>query len=67
MTGAQHSVWTDHSPWTNTGQFSRPADAVVARVEGEMETFVPAEVAPARSGIERRALGARVSFGVVPS
>ena len=30
VTGAQHSVWTDHSPWTNTGQFSQPADAVVA-------------------------------------
>jgi hypothetical protein len=31
-----------------------------------METFVPAVVDPQTSGGERRALGARVSFGVVP-
>ena len=30
-----------------------------------METFVPAVVDPQTSGGERRALGARVSFGVV--
>ena len=36
------------------------------RVEVEMETFVPAVVDPQTSGGERRALGARVSFGVVP-
>jgi hypothetical protein len=37
------------------------------RVEAEMETFVPAEVDPESSGGERRPLGARVSFGVIPS
>ena len=36
------------------------------RAEVEIETFVPAEVDPERSGGERRALGARVAFGVVP-
>ena len=44
-----------------------PTPDVPWRVEVEMETFVPAEVDPERSGFERRALGARVSFGVVPS
>jgi hypothetical protein len=36
------------------------------RVEVETDTFVPAEVDPERSGSERRALGARVSFDVIP-
>ena len=36
------------------------------RAEVEIETFVPAEVDPETSGGERRALGARVSFTVVP-
>jgi hypothetical protein len=36
------------------------------RAEVEIETFVPAEVDPETSGGERRALGARVDFGVVP-
>ena len=36
------------------------------RVEVETDTFVPAEVDPETSGSERRALGARVSFDVIP-
>ena len=36
------------------------------RAEVEIETFVPAEVDPETSGGERRALGARVDFGVIP-
>jgi hypothetical protein len=36
------------------------------RVEVAIETFVPAEVDPKTSGGERRALGARASFGVEP-
>jgi hypothetical protein len=36
------------------------------RAEVAVETFVPAQVDPQNSGGERRALGARVSFGVVP-
>ncbi len=44
-----------------------PTPDVPWRVEVEMETFVPALVDPERSDFERRALGARVSFGVVPS
>jgi len=36
------------------------------RVELAVETFVPAEVDPETSGGERRALGARVSFGIQP-
>jgi len=36
------------------------------RAEVEIETFVPAEVDPVGSGGERRALGARVSFDVLP-
>jgi hypothetical protein len=37
------------------------------RVEVAIETFVPAKIDPEHSGGERRALGARVGFGVVPS
>ena len=36
------------------------------RVEVAIDTFVPAEIDPKGSGSERRALGARVSFDVVP-
>jgi hypothetical protein len=36
------------------------------RAEVAIETFVPAEVSPETSVSERRALGARVSFGVEP-
>ena len=36
------------------------------RVEVAIDTFVPAKVDPQNSGGERRALGARVSFDVVP-
>jgi hypothetical protein len=42
---------TPHGPW---------------RVEVEIETFVPAKIDPEHSGGERRALGARVSFAIVP-
>jgi multisubunit Na+/H+ antiporter MnhB subunit len=42
-----------------------PTPTVPWRVEVEIETFVPAEVDPGSS--ERRALGARVSFDVIPS
>ena len=36
------------------------------RVEVDIETFVPAKIDPEHSGGERRALGARVSFSIVP-
>jgi hypothetical protein len=36
------------------------------RVEVVMDTFVPAKVDPKGSAGERRALGARVSFDVIP-
>ena len=36
------------------------------RAEVAIDTFVPAEVDPERSGSERRALGARVAFDVRP-
>jgi len=36
------------------------------RVEVEIETFVPARIDPEHSGGERRALGARVSFAIIP-
>jgi hypothetical protein len=42
-----------------------PTPTVPWRVEVEIEPFVPAEVDPRSS--ERRALGARVSFDVIPS
>jgi hypothetical protein len=42
-----------------------PTPTVPWRVEVEIETFVPSEVDPGSS--ERRALGARVSFDVIPS
>ncbi len=42
-----------------------PTPTVPWRVEAEIETFVPAEVDPGSS--ERRALGARISFDVIPS
>ncbi|HEX2303839.1 MAG TPA: hypothetical protein VHH57_09490, partial [Gaiella sp.] len=41
-----------------------PTPDVPWRVEVAIETFVPAEVDPGSS--ERRPLGARVSFGVLP-
>ncbi len=43
-----------------------PTPDVPWRVEVEIETFVPALVDPAGSGGERRPLGARVSFAVLP-
>jgi hypothetical protein len=43
-----------------------PTPNVPWRAEVEIETFVPAKVDPEGSGGERRALGARVSFGVLP-
>lgn len=43
-----------------------PTPAVPWRIEVAIETFVPAKIDPKGSGGERRALGARVSFEVVP-
>jgi hypothetical protein len=43
-----------------------PTPKVPWRVEVATDTFVPAKVDPKRSAGERRALGARVSFDVVP-
>ena len=37
------------------------------RAEVAIETFVPAKIDPESSGFERRALGARVDFGILPS
>ena len=44
-----------------------PTPNVPWRIEVVIETFVPARVDPAGSGGERRALGARASFAVLPS
>jgi hypothetical protein len=43
-----------------------PTPKVPWRVEVAMETFVPAKVDPKGSAGERRALGARISFDVIP-
>ena len=43
-----------------------PTPSVPWRVEVSSDTFVPAQVDPKGSAGERRALGARVSFDVVP-
>jgi hypothetical protein len=43
-----------------------PTPTVPWRVEVSTQTFVPAQVDPKGSGSERRALGARVSFDVIP-
>ncbi len=43
-----------------------PTPGVPWRVEVATQTFVPAKIDPKGSGSERRALGARVSFDVLP-
>ena len=47
--------------------FVLPTPSVPWRVEVAIATFVPAKVDPKGSAGERRALGARISFDVVPS
>jgi hypothetical protein len=54
-------------PACGSRTFVLPTPSVPWRVEVAIPTFVPAKVDPKGSAGERRALGARVSFDVVPS
>ena len=54
-------------PACGSRTFALPTPSVPWRVEVAIPTFVPAKVDPKGSAGERRALGARVSFDVVPS
>ena len=56
---------TLYVPGCATRTVALPTPNVPWRVEVEIEPFVPADVDPGSS--ERRALGARVAFGVVPA
>jgi hypothetical protein len=53
-------------PACGSRTFVLPTPSVPWRVEAAIQTFVPAEVDPKGSAGERRALGARISFDVVP-
>ena len=57
---------TDYVPKCASRTVALPTPDGPWRVEVETETFVPGLVDPARSGSERRALGAQVSFDVIP-
>jgi hypothetical protein len=53
-------------PACGSRTFALPTPSVPWRVEVAIPTFVPAKVDPKGSAGERRALGARVSFDVIP-
>ena len=63
----QTSSDTRYVPACTTRTVVLPTPSVPWRVEVAIPTFVPAKVDPKGSAGERRALGARVSFDVVPS
>ncbi len=64
--GRETGSETRYVPACATRTVALPTPDGPWRAEVEIETFVPAEVDPETSGGERRALGARVDFGVVP-
>jgi len=57
---------TQYVPACTSRTFALPTPSVPWRVEVAIPTFVPAKVDPKGSAGERRALGARISFDVVP-
>ena len=57
---------TDYVPACASRTVALPTPDGPWRVEVDTETFVPGLVDPETSGSERRALGARVSFDVIP-
>ena len=57
---------TQYVPACGFRTFVLPTPSAPWRVEVAIQTFVPSQVDPKGSAGERRALGARVSFDVVP-
>ncbi len=58
---------TRYVPACGSRTVALPTPRVPWRVEVGIQTFVPAKIDPKGSAGERRALGARVSFDIVPS